>query len=94
MNFLSTVFLLLSLALGSFALPPPRPQVAQAFGLVGYAKAGSGSFGETTGGQGGKVFDVTNDQELQHAIKVKTSCLIFCTICSLGDFLMLTFCAG
>lgn len=73
MRFLSTVAWLLPLALSSSALPPPlRPQSAQSFALVGFAKAGPGSFGETTGGKGGKVFDVTNDQELQHAIKVKS----------------------
>ncbi|RDI82068.1 Deoxyribonuclease [Venturia inaequalis] len=73
MNLLSAVSLF-SLILGSVALPPPRPQASQtSFGLVGYAKAGPGGFGETTGGQGGKIFDVTNDKELQRAIKDKSS---------------------
>jgi hypothetical protein len=66
-HFLLFYFFLLSSAL---LLPPPSPQLPQAFSLVGYAKAAPGGFGETTGGQGGKVFNVTNDQELQKAIKV------------------------
>lgn len=71
MNLLSAI-LLFSYAIQSFARPPPRSKTSQAsFGLIGYAKAGPGSFGETTGGQGGKVYDVTNDQELQRAIKVQ-----------------------
>lgn len=82
MNLLSAVSLF-SLILGSVALPPPRPQASQtSFGLVGYAKAGPGGFGETTGGQGGKIFDVTNDKELQRAIKVHNVSFNFCAIYS------------
>jgi pectate lyase len=75
MSLISTI-LLFSLAFLSLALPPPpSPQSVQAFSLVGYAKGAPGGFGETTGGQGGKVFNVTNDQELQNAIKVNTTSL-------------------
>jgi pectate lyase len=62
---------LLFFALISFAIPAPlSTQLTQSFSLVGYAKAAPAGFGETTGGQGGKIFNVTNDNELQTAIKV------------------------
>jgi pectate lyase len=70
----SPFFILNLLVVFCLASPaqPPAVQDIKSIAQKGYAGANPPlGFGETTGGQGGKIFKVTTDAELQNAIHVR-----------------------
>jgi hypothetical protein len=71
----ATLFFVLNfLAVFCLASPaqPPSVQDIKSIAQKGYAGANPPlGYGETTGGQGGKVFKVTTDAELQNAMHVR-----------------------